>query len=273
MPSTAPANAPVTSRQPNCIGTRRLGVLGSWSVTNSPPARIVRMRHSDRMRHPLRPGAVEVDPVEHPGPGHHRGRGQRAQPGDHTDQQSEQQNQEMRHARPSGPGGDVTRTLTRTPRLNRPKSEAAEPDVGGQDRLGPDRRQLVHDRVDVAARAPVRAPQPSAGSASGAMVGDSRPGVIGGGLVERRTRAVVVEHQVLLTEHHALDTRDQLLTRCRVAVAGVGTFDQHRLRITKRLTECDQIVQTQRATGADDVGDGVGHAELRPRSPRRRRGE
>ena len=39
--STAPENAPVTSRAPNCIGTRRLGVLGSWSVTNSPSARMV----------------------------------------------------------------------------------------------------------------------------------------------------------------------------------------------------------------------------------------
>lgn len=36
-----PARAPETSRVPNCNGTVRLGVVGSWSVTNSPSASTV----------------------------------------------------------------------------------------------------------------------------------------------------------------------------------------------------------------------------------------
>src|ERR1700679_3103057 len=34
-PSVAPDRAPPTIRAPNCMGTFRLGVDGSWSVTNS----------------------------------------------------------------------------------------------------------------------------------------------------------------------------------------------------------------------------------------------
>ena len=44
------------------------------------------------MSQPLHPGAVEIDPVQQRGPGHHRRRGERPQTGDNTDQQSQQQN-------------------------------------------------------------------------------------------------------------------------------------------------------------------------------------
>ena len=47
----------------------------------------------DRMGHPLRPLAVDVDPAQERAPGHHRRSCQRAQTGDHTDQQSEQHNE------------------------------------------------------------------------------------------------------------------------------------------------------------------------------------
>src|SRR5262245_33466509 len=37
-PTVAPDNAPETRRAPNCIGTRRLGVVGNWSTTSSTSA-------------------------------------------------------------------------------------------------------------------------------------------------------------------------------------------------------------------------------------------
>ena len=43
MPIAAPLTAPVTTRVANCIGTVRLGVDGSWSVTSSPIASTVRI--------------------------------------------------------------------------------------------------------------------------------------------------------------------------------------------------------------------------------------
>ena len=70
------------------------------------------------------------------------------------------------------------------------------------------------------------------GSASGAIVGDSNPGVIDSRVVENRTRAVVVQHQVLLAEHHALHPRDQLIASGGVRSFGgvrVDLFDQDRL--------------------------------------------
>ena len=100
---TAPANAPVISRATNCGGylaTRRLRQLVGDEFARP---RIVSTVTVIGMRHPLRPGAVEVDPAEHRTPGHHRRCGHRAQTGDHTDQQGEQQNQEHDVMRTSGP--------------------------------------------------------------------------------------------------------------------------------------------------------------------------
>ena len=104
------------TRGEHCAG-ERTGEQPCAELLRYPPTRCLRQlvgdqlakrqngqhRHRDRMRDPLRPGAVEVDPAERPRPCHHRGRGQRAQTGHHTDQQSQQQNQEIRHANLSGP--------------------------------------------------------------------------------------------------------------------------------------------------------------------------
>ena len=85
------------SRVMNCGGVLRLGVFGSWSVTSSTSRKIVRTvtvigwaTHSDHF-------AVDVDPAQERTPGDHRRRGQRAQTGDHTDRQSEQDNDDLRH--------------------------------------------------------------------------------------------------------------------------------------------------------------------------------
>ena len=80
--------------------------------------------------------------------------------------------------------------------------------------------------------------------------------------VEHGTRTVIVEHQVLLAENHALHAPRQLVTGGCVLVIGVLTFDEHGLRIAQRVAEWHQVVQSERATRSDDVGDGVGHAEL-----------
>ncbi len=102
------------------------------------------------------------------------------------------------------------------------------------------------------------------GSASGAMVGDFQPRRDRRGFVHYRARAVVVEHQILLPEHHTLNPRNQLIARRfgRALAVGIGALDQHRLRITQRLTEGHEIVQAQGAAGSHHVGDGVGHPEL-----------
>jgi len=83
------------------------------------------------------------------------------------------------------------------------------------------------------------------------------------GSVQHRTWAIVIQHQILLTEHHTLNPGDQLVTRrALLTVASLGAFDQYRLRITQRLTECHEIMHAQGATGPHHVGDGVGHPEL-----------
>ena len=96
------------------------------------------------------------------------------------------------------------------------------------------------------------------------MVGDFQSWRDRRGFVQHRARAVVVEHQILLPEHHALNPRDQLIARRFRSIVAVliGTLDQHRLRIAQRVAEGHQIVQAQRAPGTHHVGDGVGHAEL-----------
>ena len=43
-PIVAPDKAPLTIRAPNCIGTFRLGVEGSWSVTSSTIASSVKIQ-------------------------------------------------------------------------------------------------------------------------------------------------------------------------------------------------------------------------------------
>src|SRR4051812_5990222 len=54
-------------------------------------------RDGDGVRDPLRPLAVHVDPAQECAPGHHSRRGERAQAGDHTDQQCEHDNEDLRH--------------------------------------------------------------------------------------------------------------------------------------------------------------------------------
>ena len=80
-------------------------------------------------------------------------------------------------------------------------------------------------------------------------------------VVEDRLGAVVVEHQVLLREHDAAHPLDQLVA-CGIAVGRAGALDEHTLGVAQGVAERDQVVLAQRAAGADDVGDGVGDAEL-----------
>src|SRR6185312_14411226 len=44
VPITAPLKPPDTNRAPNCTGTLRLGVCGSWSVTSSTAASTVQIK-------------------------------------------------------------------------------------------------------------------------------------------------------------------------------------------------------------------------------------
>src|ERR1700716_758522 len=67
----------------------------------------------DRMGNPLRPLPLDVDPAQKRAPGHHCWSGQRTQTGDHTDQQSEQDNDDLRHENLPTGENDI-RTLTRT---------------------------------------------------------------------------------------------------------------------------------------------------------------
>ena len=55
--------------------------------------------------------------------------------------------------------------------------------------------------------------------------------------------AVVVHHHVLLAEHHTLNPGDELA--CRLAQVGIGSRDEHRLRIAEGVTEGDQSMLTQ----------------------------
>src|SRR5215475_13283802 len=48
-PTAAPDSPPVTIRAPNWIGTVRLGVDGSWSVTSSTRAKIVRIQRAQTL--------------------------------------------------------------------------------------------------------------------------------------------------------------------------------------------------------------------------------
>ena len=73
------------------------------------------------------------------------------------------------------------------------------------------------------------------------------------GVIQQRLRAVVVEHHVLLREHHALQPRGELVLGRRIL--GALALQQHRLGLADRVTERDQVVLAQRAPGADYVGD------------------
>ena len=57
-PSAAPQKAPETMRPPNCTGTLRLGVVGSWSVTSSTSAEDREDEHRPERAHEARPGGA-----------------------------------------------------------------------------------------------------------------------------------------------------------------------------------------------------------------------
>src|SRR4029077_10703111 len=131
--------------------------------------------HGDRMGHPIRPLSVDVDPAQEGTPGDHRRSRQRPQTGDHTNRQSEQDNDDLRHGNlPTG--GNDTRTLTRTARMIPLNQER-------QNRMSEARIALApiaasSSMIPFTSRRGTSARTAThAGSASGAIVGDSRPGV------------------------------------------------------------------------------------------------
>ena len=125
--------------------------------------------HSDHL-------PVDVDPAEERAPGHHRRRGQRAQTGDHTDQQSEQNNDDVRHREPPIREKD-NRTLTRSARMIRLNQKRQNRMSEARIALAPIAASssmiALTSRRGTSARTATHA-----GSASGAIVGDSSPGVI-----------------------------------------------------------------------------------------------
>src|ERR1700754_2350504 len=127
------------------------------------------------MADPLGPFAFDVDPAEKRTPGHHRRRGQRAQTGDHTDQRSEHDNDDLRHGNLPTSEKD-TRTLTRTARIIRLNQKR-------QNRMSEARIALApiatsSSMIALTSRRGTNARTAThAGSASGAIVGDSSPGV------------------------------------------------------------------------------------------------
>ena len=127
--------------------------------------------------------------------------------------------------------------------------------------LAPMAASFVHDGVDIAPRYQCahRHPRRIGQRGDGGRFQSRRDG---GRLVEHGAWTVVIQHQVLLAEHHTLNARHQLIAGGGVLAVGVSAFDQHRLRIAQRLPERHQVVQTERATGADHVGDGVGDPQL-----------
>src|SRR6185437_16230711 len=138
-----------------------------------------------------------------------------------------------------------------TPRV---QSEPAKPDIGRQDRLGADGGQLIHDFVHT----PTRDQRPDGNPV---RVGQGRDGGRlqarrdRGGLVQDRAGTVVIEHQILLTEHHTLDPRYQLIARrLRPGPAALVALVQHGFLIAQRITEGSQVVQAQGAPGPDHVG-------------------
>ncbi len=182
------------------------------------------------------------------------------QSGDHADQQREQYDEDLRPCQPRTVSENDTRTLTRVQcddLLNQKRQNRMS---DARIAFAPIAARFVHDRVDVATWPRVRALATHAGSASGAMVGDSSPGVTAAASSSTVARAVLVEHQVLLPEHHTLYPCRQLVTGR--GVPGFGALDQHGFGVTQRIAERHQIVQRERPSGSDDIGDDVGHAQL-----------
>src|SRR4029077_18026580 len=104
------------------------------------------------------------------------------------------------------------------------ESEAAEPDVRSQDRLGADRREFIHDRVDISAWYQCPHGHPRWIGERGDR-GRFESGSDRGGFVEDVARAVIVQHQVLLSEHHTLHPAGQLVTGGGVFIPRVLTLD------------------------------------------------
>ncbi len=69
-PIVAPDSAPLTIRAPNCIGTFRLGVEGSWSVTSSTIASSREDPGRPGIAHEGEPGVVEIETAQPRRPAH-----------------------------------------------------------------------------------------------------------------------------------------------------------------------------------------------------------
>ena len=93
------------------------------------------------------------------------------------------------------------------------------------------------------------------------MVGDSSPGVTARRLEQNRARAVVVEHEILLAANHALHAGDELVAAAAIGspVSSLRSGPPPNHTTVRRM---HQIVQTQSPARADDIGDGIGDAEL-----------
>ena len=116
------------------------------------------------------------------------------------------------------------------------RSEPAESNVGGQDRLGADPGEFVHDGVDVAARDRGAHGHPPGRNKRGYRRGFQARG--------DRRRAVhqvaggtVVQHQVPLAEHHALYPAGQLVSAARFSEEGRSRSISTASGVAQRLTE------------------------------------
>src|ERR1700730_19124958 len=129
----------------------------------------------DRMGDPLRPLPIDVDPAQKRAPCHHRRSGQRTQTGDHTDQQTEQDNEDLGHENLPTGENDI-RTLTRTGGMIRPNQKRQNRRSEARIALAP--IDASSSMIALTSRRGTRARTAThAGSASGAIVGDSSPGV------------------------------------------------------------------------------------------------
>src|ERR1700722_12289937 len=129
----------------------------------------------DGMGHPVRPLIPDVDPSQKRSPRHHRRRRQRPQTGDDTDREGEQNYDDLRHADLPGGGNDI-RTLTRTrwanPANQKRQNLMSEARIAFAPMAAISSMMALTSRRGTSARTATHA-----GSASGAMVGDSSPGV------------------------------------------------------------------------------------------------
>src|SRR5262245_47806195 len=127
------------------------------------------------MGHPFRPGARDRYPAEKGPPSDHRGGGHCPQTGDDADQQSEHDDEDLRHAN-LRTGENDTRTLTRVSRDDPSNQKRQKRMSDARIALAPMAASLsmitLTSRRGTSARTATHD-----GSASGAMVGDSSPGV------------------------------------------------------------------------------------------------